>query len=122
MNILVVEDNPGFRRSLVIQLEMEGYSCTEAVNGREAIGLLDGKDAKLQPDLIITDYRMDRMDGEALMRYVSVRFPHIPVLVVSAYVLPDSMKDVPFLKKPFTLDGVLQTIHSITGSPPINGR
>lgn len=118
MNILVVDDNPGFRRSLAIQLEMEGHRCTEAVNGREAVGLLDGKAARRVPDLIITDYRMDRMDGEALVRYLSVRFPDIPVLVVSAYVLPDSMKDVPFLRKPFTLDEVLQTIHSITGSEP----
>src|SRR5215213_7064980 len=64
--ILVIEDDPGIRRSLALSLRAAGYSVVEAGNGRAGleIGLNE------LPDLIICDVNMPEMDGYAVVERV----------------------------------------------------
>jgi signal transduction histidine kinase/CheY-like chemotaxis protein len=62
--ILVAEDDPEARELLLLLLEGGDYSLLEAADGMEALDLLRTE----QPDLLITDIVMPRMDGYELVR------------------------------------------------------
>ena len=62
--ILVAEDDPEARELLLLLLEGGEYSLLEAADGMEALDLLRTE----QPDLLITDIVMPRMDGYELVR------------------------------------------------------
>jgi DNA-binding response OmpR family regulator len=80
--ILVVEDEPGLQRTLTLLLETEGFDVAVASNGVEALVILE----TMQPDIIITDYMMPRMDGLtfiALAREID-HLRTVPILLTSA--------------------------------------
>ncbi|NMG59301.1 response regulator transcription factor [Geitlerinema sp. P-1104] len=82
LTILVVEDDVGTRLSITDYLELSGYLAVPAVNGREAMGLLD----RHQPHLLITDAIMPEMDGYELVRQVRQQpsFRLLPVIFLTA--------------------------------------
>src|SRR5437762_5577412 len=61
----------------------------QAKNGREAIELV----AKMQPTIVVTDYFMPVMGGEALTQYLMEHHP-LPILVVSGYLDVKASKEV----------------------------
>ncbi|HEV7243033.1 MAG TPA: response regulator transcription factor [Thermoanaerobaculia bacterium] len=61
--VLVVEDDPAIRRSIVAQLRAEGYDVVEAADGREALAVV----RRDKPDLILTDLAMPVLDGFTLI-------------------------------------------------------
>jgi len=65
--ILIVEDDPDIRLSLLMLLEFQGYECNEAEHGQMALSLLETHEF----DLIITDYHMPCMDGLSLIRFLT---------------------------------------------------
>ena len=81
-NVLLVEDDPDKRNLLQVALEMAGYSVVTATDGVEGLQAVESH----QPDLIVTDVMMPRMDGYELARRVrsnpSTRF--IPVIIQTA--------------------------------------
>ena len=77
-NILVVDDEPQITRVLKTTLSGHGYSVRAAVDGEEAIHVMQD----WSPDLIITDLRMPNLDGIGLCRHVRNR-SRIPILVLS---------------------------------------
>ena len=79
--ILIVDDDPDIRLSLLTFLEAQGYMCHEAENGHTALERLDSQDF----DLIITDYQMPKMDGLELIKKLS-EYPDykgIPIIMIS---------------------------------------
>ncbi len=66
INILLVDDNNTSRMILLKILKHFGFSAQEAVNGESAVKMLKEKDF----DLIITDWKMDKMDGVEMVRYI----------------------------------------------------
>ncbi|NEQ43873.1 MAG: response regulator transcription factor [Leptolyngbya sp. SIOISBB] len=64
LTILVVDDDAGTRLSLQDYLELEGYLVATAEDGWQALELLD----RCQPQLIITDISMPRIDGFAFLK------------------------------------------------------
>jgi len=82
-SILVVEDHADMRGLIGRILGVE-YSVIEAVNGAEALGLLDAM--KEPPDLILTDVMMPEMGGIELARKLGDddRFAGIPVIMLTA--------------------------------------
>ncbi len=80
--ILLVDDN---RLGLVARksvLEEQGYSITTASEGQEALErFLDGSF-----DLVITDYKMPRMNGLELIERIRERAADIPIILISGYV------------------------------------
>lgn len=80
--ILVVEDEPHARESLVDRLEFEGYEVVTAEDG--AIGLSKAKEEK--PDLIILDVMLPKMDGFKICRLLKFdkKFRDIPIIMLTA--------------------------------------
>src|SRR3989475_11404739 len=77
---LVVDDEPRLRRVLVRLLEGEGFTCSEAGAGPEALEMMH-HDAV---PLVISDLRMPQMDGGTLLREILARWPDTAVLVGTA--------------------------------------
>lgn len=85
INVLIVDDEPFIRQGLKILIDWEEYGflvAGEAVNGKEAIRLLEDKDY----DLIITDIKMPEMDGMELIEYVRKnKSQELKIIVLSGY-------------------------------------
>ena len=77
--ILLIEDQPDVRRSLVRMLERVDHSVDEAGDGREALALFD--DAP--PDLVITDINMPEMDGLEFINALRRRRTGVPVIAMT---------------------------------------
>ncbi len=82
-NILIVDDEEAFVESLSTGLVnyAHDFLVLKAHNGKQAIQVLESTPV----DLMITDLRMPEMDGFELLAYMSVHFPSIPVIVISAF-------------------------------------
>jgi signal transduction histidine kinase len=76
-----------------------GLRVTEAESGAEALEQLrDG----LEVDVVITDYKMPRMDGAELARHIAGINPGVRVLIITGYTgTTDEAQDLPRLAKPF---------------------
>jgi two-component system response regulator PilR (NtrC family) len=106
--ILVVDDECGLREVLSIMLKRAGYAVTEASDGEEAISHI----SKEIFDLVITDLRMPKADGMAVLQAVKSSSPETVVLVITAFATADSAVDAmkqgayDYLTKPFQVDEV----------------
>lgn len=110
---LVVDDDAGIRYTLRGFLEDARIEVDEAKDGLEALERLDGG---LDPELVITDLRMPRMDGMALLRKIKER-PRSPVVVMitahgSERQAVEAMKlgAFDYFKKPFEPDELLAVV------------
>jgi putative two-component system response regulator len=81
VRLLVVDDEEFLRAILRERLETAGFSVDEAQNGKEALAKLGKGDYSI----LLTDIRMPEMDGIALLREVSRRFPVTARIVMTAY-------------------------------------
>ncbi len=83
--VMVVEDDSATRELMRRVLMSSGHSVREAVNGREALELLE----RDRPDLILLDLMMPEVDGFTFLDHVRARAEHrdIPVVVVTAKLL-----------------------------------
>ncbi|MRR14680.1 response regulator [archaeon] len=89
--ILLVEDDKHLQFLIKEELNDDGYDVSVASDGKEALSLLlDGNEA--EPDLIILDIRMPRMDGIDTMGHILKSKVDRPVIIHSAYA---SYKDNP---------------------------
>ncbi len=77
--VLIIDDEPMVRLTLVAFLEDSGYACLETGNGREGLDAFNRE----QPDLILTDLHMEGMDGFAVVRAVAHFSPQTPVIVMT---------------------------------------
>jgi len=80
-HILVVDDEPSMRTTLSILLKREGYQVSLAESGAEALPLL----APGEYDMILTDLKMEGMDGIELLRHIKAVDPQAEVLIFTAY-------------------------------------
>ena len=81
-NILVVDDNPDKLSLIEAALKLAGYSVTTATDGDEALGAMES----YQPDLVITDVMMPRMNGYELAQRIRANplTKFIPVIMQTA--------------------------------------
>ena len=80
-HILVVDDKVNIRMVLKGILENSGYSVTEAENGKLALSSIE----KSVPDLVLTDLKMDEMDGIELTKKIKDKYLNLPVIIMTAY-------------------------------------
>jgi len=105
---LVVDDEPRLRRVLVRLLEGEGFTCSEAGSGTEALEMMHHDPVPL----VISDLRMPQMDGVTLLREILARWPDTAVIVVTAVAEVESavaclqLGALDYVAKPFHLDEV----------------
>ena len=79
--ILVVEDDPNLREAVCDTLELAGQAVVSAPGGEAALALLETQAVAL----VVSDVRMMPMDGIALLKAIRSRFPHLPVVLMTAY-------------------------------------
>jgi len=84
--ILVADDEEGVRSYIAEALELAGHEVTQAENGEAALRLASEKAF----DLLITDLRMPRLDGMALIRSLRPQQPELEVVVLTAHGAVDS--------------------------------
>lgn len=116
--ILVVEDDPGIRETLKMAIEYEGYSVATAVNGKEALSLLNQAE---RPCVIFLDLMMPEMDGFTFVKELErlnpgVKYPIVLLTAVSEKALEISEK-YELLKKPVSIDQILRMVQKYCGLP-----
>lgn len=79
--ILVVEDDDSLREALVDTLELHGYECIQAADGVQALQKLELKPVSM----VVSDVNMPEMDGMHLLKNVRKKYPHIPMVLLTAY-------------------------------------
>jgi response regulator RpfG family c-di-GMP phosphodiesterase len=77
---LIVDDEPRLRQVMVHLMRSDGFQCVEAGNGIEALEML----AKYPAILVLSDLRMPKMDGFALLREIRSLYPDIAVVMITA--------------------------------------
>lgn len=86
--IVLVDDDPGLLKLLSLRLESAGYAVEAVASGAAALSAI----TRERPDLLITDLRMEAMDGMELLREVSARMPGLPVILLTAHgTIPDAV-------------------------------
>lgn len=115
--LLIVEDEPDLRNYLVTTFRSEFKQVYGAEDGQEALEMI----GKCQPDLIVSDIMMPRMDGFELCRRVKsdIAISHIPVVLLTARADKDSTlqgyklgADM-YLAKPFDIDYLLVVLRNL---------
>lgn len=111
-NLLLVDDDPGLLKLLGMRLTSEGFHIFTAESGQEALKLL----LKEKIDLVISDLRMDEMDGMALFAEIQRQQPGMPVIILTAHgSIPDAVAATQqgvfsFLTKPVDRDALYKAI------------
>ena len=119
LKLLVVEDDEALRDALCITLEAAGHQVASAAGGPQALTLVDAQDF----NMVISDLRMDPMDGLTLLQEIRRLQPHLPVLLMTAF--GDVDKAVAamrggacdFMLKPFEPKDLLAQIDRYASAP-----
>lgn len=109
--VLVVDDDPQFRRAVRVALTVRGHEVVEAAGGFQAVAVMRWSPP---PDLVLLDWQMPGMGGEETCRAIR-RVSTVPIIVVSAL---DRSKDAVSnglsgsLTKPIGIETLLQCVES----------
>jgi len=122
--ILIVDDDPSLLRLLSIRLSAAGYQVESAANAKIALGTLQ----HFIPQVVISDLRMEGMDGMALFEQIRIQHPNIPVVIMTAHgTIPDAINATKqgvfsFLTKPFESQELLETVEQAIHLQPSSGE
>ncbi|QDK17518.1 two-component system response regulator GlrR [Leclercia adecarboxylata] len=111
-HLLLVDDDPGLLKLLGMRLVSEGYSVVTAESGQEGLKVL----GREKVDLVISDLRMDEMDGMQLFTEIQKLQPGMPVIILTAHgSIPDAVAATQqgvfsFLTKPVDKDALYKAI------------
>jgi len=110
--VLVVDSNADSRLLLGDFLTIKGYEVSAVASGRQALRSLD----QLAPQVVVLDLQMPDIDGFATLARLRETDPALPVIALSAHVLPDDERQVQAagfdaaLSKPLDLVALLDTV------------
>ncbi|WP_256738339.1 two-component system response regulator QseF/GlrR, partial [Cronobacter sakazakii] len=110
--LLLVDDDPGLLKLLGLRLTSEGFTVETAESGHEGLRIL----AREKIDLVISDLRMDEMDGMQLFAEIQKLQPGMPVIILTAHgSIPDAVAATQqgvfsFLTKPVDKDALYKAI------------
>ena len=113
--ILVVDDEEPLRNLIVTFLSTLGHSCVTAIDGVDALDKMKGN----KIDAVVTDMKMPNMDGITLTSKISIQYPGLPVMIMTAFDEGDTAgiaiiagaRD--FIKKPFSLNEFSVRLHKM---------
>jgi two-component system response regulator GlrR len=123
--ILAVDDDPGLLRLLTIRLRSEDYEVEAVQSAADALAAV----GRFRPDLVITDLRMDQMDGIGLLKELQVRYPGLKVILLTAHgTIPDAVRATQsgafsFMTKPVEKQELLDQVQKalkISGFPGVD--
>ncbi|NOZ51952.1 MAG: response regulator [Gammaproteobacteria bacterium] len=101
--VLVVDDDPSLLQLMLIRMEAAGYAVTAVESAEKALACM----LTARPDVVVTDLRMDGMDGLALFDAIHESNPALPVIILTAHgTIPEAVDATKrgvfsFLSKPF---------------------
>jgi two-component system, NtrC family, response regulator GlrR len=111
-HLLLVDDDPDLLRLLAIRLKANGYHVATASSAQQALSMI----AAERPDLVVTDLRMDGMDGMALFGEIDQRYVGLPVIILTAHgTIPDAVSATQegvfgYLTKPYEASALIAQI------------
>ena len=113
--ILVVDDEERLRNLIITFLSNLGHSCVTAIDGVDALDKIKGN----KIDAVVTDVKMPNMDGITLTSKISIQYPGLPVMIMTAFDEGDTAglaitagaRD--FIKKPFSLNEFSVRLHKM---------
>ncbi|MBK4717921.1 response regulator [Azospirillum sp. YIM DDC1] len=118
LHVLVAEDEALAAMALEDFLSRKGFRVTLAQDGQEGLERYSADPA----DLVITDLRMPRMDGRALIRELRIRASGLPILVMTGFLSMEAGEDdltsdrwqpLVVLRKPVSPQVILDTLTSL---------
>lgn len=122
--VLVVDDQPHVRATIVVGLKLLGFEVVAVESGR--LGLKALEDSSF--DLAMVDIYMPEMDGVQIMKAVRERAPNLPIIAMSGAmfrtsgrsvldVLPmvPGLSGITYLQKPFRSKELLHAVQHATG-------
>lgn len=110
--VLLVDDDASLLKLLAIRIESKGYGVTTCESGITALQILKNQVF----DAVITDLRMDEMDGMTLHRQLQSRYPALPVIMMTAHgSIPDAVEATKqgifaFITKPVDKDELFDSL------------
>lgn len=114
-SILLVEDEENLHEALKLNLELEGYSVSSAVDGAEALRTVEQE----YFDLVILDVMLPEVDGITVAETIRVHNNQVPILILSAKntsadrVLGLKKGADDYLTKPFNLEELLLRVQKL---------
>ncbi len=115
--VMIVEDDVDLREAVEDTLQLANYDVLCADSGESALLLLeDHQDVQC----VVSDVNMGGMDGHQLLREIKTRYPHLPVILNTAYGSIDRSVDamregaVDYLVKPFAPQVLIDTVARYT--------
>ena len=113
-HILVIDDENGYLLVLETLLTDADYTVTCLNDPETALNFLEESEV----DVVVTDMKMPRISGREVLERVKKNWPHIPVLIMTAFGTIESAVDVmkygafDYITKPFANDELLLSLHN----------
>jgi len=79
--VLIVDDELEFVNDFAKALEMFGYEVYKAGDGESALNIIERR----QPDIVLCDYRLPDIDGDAILEKIKKVHPQIKFVMITAY-------------------------------------
>ena len=114
LRVLVVDDEPSFLR--FAREALTAVEVMEATDGLDALDVVQSQ----QPDLVVTDIKMPKMDGVELLGELRRQYPDLPVLAISGYMDADTMEGHGFdgfVRKPVRVEQFRHVVEETLASP-----
>ena len=121
--VLLVDDDPDLLRLLSLRLQSAGYEVQTASSGGEALSMMGVS----RPQAVITDLRMEGMDGMSLFQHIHSQDQALPVIVLTAHgTIPDAVQATQqgvfgYLTKPFDAGELLALLERAVALRPDAG-
>jgi DNA-binding NtrC family response regulator len=110
--VLIIDDDPGMVQVLSDLCSRAGHTPIACASGERALAFMNSH----EPQLIVTDLRMDGVSGMDVLRTARARLPHTPVILITANKQPEIAVEgmragaFDFLLKPFKVDALLDSM------------
>lgn len=112
LSILLVDDEDLVRFATAEMVRELGHRVTDVGSGVEALEQLR---QGLDVDVLVTDYKMPRMDGAQLAQLVGETHPSVPILIITGYTgVSDDALNLPRLAKPFGQAEIAAALANVT--------
>jgi DNA-binding NtrC family response regulator len=112
LEILILDDEPIVGKRLSPALQRDGYRVEVFVDPKKAVGRLEEKNF----DIVVTDIRMEDLDGIHVLEAVTARSPETKVIMITGYATLELAREsltkgaFEFIAKPFRLGEIRSTI------------
>ena len=115
-NILVVDDEPSYRKAMKRLLNTDGHNVTLAEDGIDGLRILEKKEF----DMVLTDINMPNMNGWEFLEKVDALYPELPVAIITGYLeymdltkIKTDISTRKILRKPIKLKDIRELIKEL---------